>query len=514
MSRLKHYANTLVSGYAALVVNALYTLASVPLALRYLSRAEYGLWATVSQVVMYLTFLDLGMNTSFGRILVDHKDRKDLCDYGSVLQTGLLVRAVQGMLILTIGAALSYNVGQILRIPAGLESEFRWLLIAQCAVQALGLVLRSFWNVLLVHQRWDIGNVIQMVSVVAGFGALWASFAQGSGTYSLVWAGVAVMIVETVCSLWFCWKLGFLPAQGLWGRPSWARFNELFAYGKDVYLFILGGLLTNCSQLVLVTRQLGLDAGAVWATCTRPFSLVSQVVYRFSDFSAFSFAEMMVRGERAILRRRFEAVVSVMVSSSVVLGLCFAVCNQPFVTIWTHGKIAWSPANDVLLAAWLLLTALLRAHGALAMQTKVFGWLRYVFLVEGVCFVALALPLLRWNGVAPMLLASMACSLVFSFPYVIRRTSRYFQVPAAEVCFRWCLPGLKLLVWFAPPALAIWWFSASLTPWPRLIVSGTSCLGIGGLLFLRIGLDTGVKRELRQRMPDRLQPLVLPLLGQ
>jgi hypothetical protein len=126
----------------------------------------------------------------------------------------------------------------------------------------------------------------------------------------------------------------------------------------------------------------------------------------------------------------------------------------------------------------------------------------------------LALPLLRWKGVAPMLLASMACTLVFSLPYVIRRTSSYLGVPATEVGFKWCLPGLRVLVWFGPFALATWWFSAPLAAWPRFIVCGTVCLGIGGLLFLRIGLDTGVKRELRQRMPGRLQPLVLPLIGQ
>jgi len=273
-------------------------------------------------------------------------------------------------------------------------------------------------------------------------------------------------------------------------------------------------MLTNSIHVILVTRQLGLDAGAVWATCTRPFSLVSQLVYRVSDFSTFSFAEMIVRGERGILRHRFESLVSLMVSLSIFLGLCYAVCNQSFVTIWTHGKIAWSPANDFLLAAWLILTALQPAHSTLAMQTKVFGWLRYIFLVEGACFVALALPLLRWKGVPAMLLASIACTLAFSLPYVIHRTSRYFGISALEVGLRWCFPGLRLLVWLGPLAVAVWWLSRSLPPWPRLAVCASLCLAAGGVLFLRLGLDTGVKRELRQRLPVRLQPLLLPLLGQ
>ena len=39
MSRLKNFTRSLLSGYAQIAVNVLYTLASVPLALHYLSKS-------------------------------------------------------------------------------------------------------------------------------------------------------------------------------------------------------------------------------------------------------------------------------------------------------------------------------------------------------------------------------------------------------------------------------------------------------------------------------------------
>ena len=53
MSRLKKFTHSLLSGYVALGVNVFYTLASVPLALHYLGKAEFGLWALVSQISGY-----------------------------------------------------------------------------------------------------------------------------------------------------------------------------------------------------------------------------------------------------------------------------------------------------------------------------------------------------------------------------------------------------------------------------------------------------------------------------
>lgn len=74
MSRLKKFTHSLLSGYVALGANIFYTLASVPLVLHYLGKAEFGLWALVLQLSGYIALVDLGMAGSVSRILIDHKD--------------------------------------------------------------------------------------------------------------------------------------------------------------------------------------------------------------------------------------------------------------------------------------------------------------------------------------------------------------------------------------------------------------------------------------------------------
>ena len=53
MSRLRKFTRSLLAGYLMLGANIFYTLASVPLALHYLGKAEFGLWALVSQICGY-----------------------------------------------------------------------------------------------------------------------------------------------------------------------------------------------------------------------------------------------------------------------------------------------------------------------------------------------------------------------------------------------------------------------------------------------------------------------------
>src|SRR5437667_11179461 len=98
--RLRRFFHAVGSGYAQLIANTLYVLASVPLALHFLQKREFGLWALAMQLSGYLQLIDLGMSSSVSRHLIDHKDNRLSGDYGGMIQTAALVLFVQGFLVL------------------------------------------------------------------------------------------------------------------------------------------------------------------------------------------------------------------------------------------------------------------------------------------------------------------------------------------------------------------------------------------------------------------------------
>jgi cell division protein FtsW (lipid II flippase) len=62
--------------------------------------------------------------------------------------------------------------------------------------------------------------------------------------------------------------------------------------------------------------------------------VLAQVIYRIFDISAPALAEMMVRGEKELLCRRFRQIVVLSVNLAVVAGAMFALCNSTSVTRW------------------------------------------------------------------------------------------------------------------------------------------------------------------------------------
>src|SRR3954464_15027732 len=118
MSRFRNTARSLSSGYLAMAANVIYTLASVPLALHYLSKDEFGLWALAMQVAAYLQLIDLGVTGAVWRILIDHKDDRTGGEYNSVIKTSVLVFTVQGLFIIVGGCAVAYWAPGGMHVPA------------------------------------------------------------------------------------------------------------------------------------------------------------------------------------------------------------------------------------------------------------------------------------------------------------------------------------------------------------------------------------------------------------
>ncbi|MGD0351479.1 MAG: oligosaccharide flippase family protein [Verrucomicrobiota bacterium] len=508
MSRLKRAIHGVASSYVLLAATALYSLASIPVALYYLDKERFGLWALMSSLVGYLSLIDAGMSGSAARLIIDHKDDRDGGHYGSLIKTGWLVFLVQGAIILVAGLVFANSFARLLAIPTELQSEFIHLVYLQCGVVALSFATRVFSLILSAHQRMDLVNYTGILSLMVNFAALWLFFHFGFGVLSLAWAALCATVTVVVCQWLACEVFKLFPGRGGWGRASWSSFKEIFAFGKDVFLVSVGTQFIMASQIIVITRMLGLEAAAIWSVGLRVFSLVSQVIWRISDMSGPAFAEMMVRGETSRLRERYATVAVLTASLSGFAAISFALCNSLFIPVWTHGKIQWPMTNNLLLGIWMILLAVLHCHNTFVLLTKKVGLMRYVYFVEGVVFVSLSILVARRGGLPAIIACSIVCSAMFSGAYGVRRISRYFNLPLGEVGWNWFRPMGRMLLFYLPVAVLVWWLPGSLPGIVRLAFNAALAVSVGGYFLLRYGIPLSFQDELLGRVPARFGSLL------
>jgi O-antigen/teichoic acid export membrane protein len=503
MSRLKKFTRSLLSGYLLQGTNVLYTLVSISLALHYLSRQEFGLWTLVTTIANFnLVFMDLGMSGSLSRILIDHKDDRNSDNYGAVIQTGVLVLLVQGCLMAVVGGVISVWLPQWMAVPENFRHIFRLLMIFQCALLGATFAGRVFGFILAAHQRYDINNYATM----GGFGlnllVLWLGFRCQWGLYSLFAAFSAMSIFSIVLSGWAVCRLGLLPAKNCWGKPSRAAFHELFFYGTDIFLFFLGQQLISASAAPIVSRALGLEAVAVWGIATKVFTLAQQLVYRIYDFSGGALTEMMVRGETERFKKRFGDVAILTGLAAAAIGTSLALCNESFLKIWTHGRISWSPANDLLMAVSFFVYASVRLSIGLVAITKRIGAMKFIYFFEGAAFVILGLLLAPRFGFAGIIVSGIATDLLFSGIFGLRRTIHYMNIRFSEVFESWFKRPVIFFGISCVIAIGVWLVTRQLKA-PVQLAADVVLFGIIVLLLLwQIGLPEHLRKEIMERLKN------------
>lgn len=513
MSRAKKFAHSVLTSYLFLGTNILYTLASVPLALKYLTKPEFGLWALTLQVSNFIALVDLGMGSSIARILIDHKDDRHNGRYGAAIQSGFLVSLTQGAITLVVGLSLVWFMADWLHLSADLSRPFFWLMIGQVLLTAATFSTRMFGQVLYAWQRNDVSNYSAILQLILGFASLWLGFFLGFGVFSFLAGAVMSWAGGTAVNALACIKLGFWPKPGEWGRASRAQFHELFHYGADVFLISIGSQLILSSQTVLVSRQLGVEAAALWSVMTKMFTLVSQVVWRLIGSAMPAFAEMQARGEFERLWHRYRAL---FITTNVFAGCCavlFAACNGPFVSLWTHGKFFWPPLDNVLLALWLIMSTQQCCHNSMIICLKETRTLKYVYLLEGMVFIGVALAILPTTGMTGMLVCSVLATTLFTYLSGVWRVAKISQLGWRPLLWDWQKPLLWILLVMVPVWLILAWVLPVVPNWLRLAVNAGILTAVGAWVALRYALPANLMIEVVEKLPGFIRPAARAIIN-
>lgn len=502
MSRKRLFARGVSSSWIATGATVVYSLLSVPIALKYLSVDEFGLFVLLLQITGYFTLIEMGMSSAASRILVDYKDSPNNGKYGSLILTGFLVFAVQALVMLAIGIPLAPWIITFVGVPTALVDVatflLRWLAITSASVTAF----RIYNAILYANKRLDLIHAFHGSNMLIGLLFLASILSFGGGLPELVVLFLAQATVAILFPLVACYSLGLMPKKGCWGKPSMARFKELFGFGKDVFLINVGNQVLEASQLIIVTRTMGLTAAAVWSVSSKLFGLVYQLITKIEGTAVVFFAEMMVRGEKDKLAARFRQIYQLTAAIAVVSLLTVVAINGPFVSVWANATLAWSFPLSALFAVSVALNALTRCSADFIIHTKNIAAFRYIYFLEAAVFIVLALLLSTKFGFYGIVGASLFCLLVFRATYTTWRMADYFQRPATVFWWAWLRRPILAAVILLPFVIsAPWLTSTSLNPWVQLL-GAAAWVGLPATItLLFIALPRDVRDEFSLRWP-------------
>lgn len=495
MTRSKRFFAGVITGYGSIVANVVFTLVSIPLALHFLDKEHFGLWALAAQINGYLALLELGMGNAINRYIADHKDEVNGGKYGSHLLTSGLVFITQGLLIAGLGIGLSWFAPTLFSIPAHLAEDFRCLLMLLAGISGLSVATRSVGSPLWAFQRMDVINLGFTLGTLSSLVALWFGFSKGWGVTAFAYSQLPAALGAPVIHWWVCRRKGYYPVTSKWGKPSLAIFKQIFHFGKDMLLIQLGSQLVNASQIMIISRAISLEAAATFAVSTKLYTMGMRLLANPVSVATPGLTELYVRGDRPQFVKRYWHLIAITVAASTFVATGIAAGNRSFVSIWTQGNIDWPWMGDLLLALLLVLRTL--NGGFLNLFGVIKDWrpVRFTYLAEGLVFVPLAIFLAPPYGITGVLGASLIAHLLTTTVFSARAASRIIGST------RRLSKNLMVSSVMVAAAATLNWRSMEISASPILVLAATSALCICALgVAWQVILPGDMRREVRNRM--------------
>lgn len=498
MSRKSLFIRGVGIGYIALAVNIAYSLVSIPLALAYLGKEQFGLWAVVLQIVGFLHLLDFGISNGISRIVIDEKDNRTSGAYGSVLLTGTIAQTIIGLCVIFAGWLIGPWAAVWFRIPHELSTDFIRLIGYQATIAGLGIAFRLVGSLLFAFQRNDLVGLQTIGLFVIYLLTLWTGLHMGFGLYSMVLSMGCGLIWTVFVYTFLNIKLGLFPHnKSEWGHPSWLRFRSIFSYSKDLFLMTIGSQVLSGAPILVVSRIFGLDAAAAWSICSKPFQIISQIVNKPYDLSFPALSEMFVRNEIHLLRNRVKEIFQFTSTLSAIAFAYVATLSPLFIEIWTNGKIQWAIENYIALATMYYIFSIFRIPNGFVGVSKKIRLIKYAYFADGAFFLAISLLLKENLTVWVIPIIATATHALLSTPIGLKYFYQDCNVRPSDF-FNWLYPSLIcafILGSFVYYAVSFFSFNGAITNYgtAAITILLLACLGV--LLLWRFGVTKSMRES-------------------
>jgi O-antigen/teichoic acid export membrane protein len=399
-------------GFALLV-----SFVSVPLTVGYLGAERYGLWMTISTLLVWLTLADLGLGSSFTNAVAEayaHDDRDAIRRYlttAFVLLCAIVL--ILALVLLSIWPFINWAALLNVSYP-GAQGELGLAVGLAVALFLLNFPLTIVSKLLAALQEGALANY-------------WAAGAQLLTLLSLVivtrsagglpWLVVAtlgsVLLINLLSAAWlFGWHTPWLrPSPKAFDRTSLGRLGRI---GGMFFVVQVASLLLFQTDNLIITRILGPGEVTPYSVTLRLFSVAIMLQTLMVPAILPAYAEAFALNDAEWIGRTFRLHVVLGLAVTISLIVPLVVFGQQLILLWAGEQATPTMSLLIWMGIWSVINASMSAVGCiLSASGRIQGQMIYAMLTA-VANIILSVLLIQFFGVAGVMAATVIAYLVFN----------------------------------------------------------------------------------------------------
>jgi O-antigen/teichoic acid export membrane protein len=365
--RVTRLLQAVSSGAAARILSAAVTFVSLPLAVRYLGAERYGVWATVTTTVVWISLLDLGIANSLTNLL-----SRDYA-FGDKRSAA---RHFSNALVLSVGIALGVglcvaiafphcNWTELLKVSEINSAEVRSTIAVALALMLFGLPCNLGSKILAGYQEVHRNNYVVGGSAAASVVGL----ALGIGLH----VSMPILFVMSAGCMTFgsffnlvwllIWKKPWLgPRISFVNRGT---MRTLLNSGWSLFLIQIAGVVVFGSDNLVVSHYLGASEVTPYSVAWRLVGVAA--ILQSLLFPALwpAYAEAYARSDYNWIRGAFRFTLRASILLNLGCLILVVSWGRILIRIWAGAAAVPSYALLLAMALWALISGVMSAESCL-----------------------------------------------------------------------------------------------------------------------------------------------------
>lgn len=391
-------------------------LALVPLTIHYVNPTQYGIWLTLSSIIAWFGFFDIGFGNGLRNRFSEAKATGNTEKARTYVSTtyAILTLIFSTVWLIFIAANYFINWSKILNTPNEMSAELTLLAILVFGFFCLRIILLTINTILIADQKPAIAGLAdtlgQLLALLIIF--LLVKTTKGSLIALALSLGFAPLLVLIT--------LSFLFFNGKYKLISPSIKNVDFSYAKDImnigfkfFLIQIGVMVIFQTSNIIISQMLGPEQVTVYNIAYKYFFVLSMAFMIIVSPFWSAFTEAYTKQDFAWMKGVIKKLNLIWLLCIPIALIMLGLANIIF-KLWIGNSVTIPIEVSIFLAIYVLLANrfnlfifLINGIGKIQLQL-------YVYLSVCLIYIPIAVYFCKWFGLKGIVWANIIVAIVFS----------------------------------------------------------------------------------------------------
>lgn len=368
----------------------------VPLTINYVNPTQYGIWLTLSSIIAWIGFFDLGFGNGMRNKVAEAKAKGNIeLARQYVSTTYFAIGAIVLGLFLTVQVLnLFLSWPSILKVDASYTEELRKVFAILTTFFCLNMVLKLFKSLLFADQKPGVVSWIDVAGQLICLGSIWllTKFTDGSLlNLATFYSGIPTLTIFIVSAIAY----RFTSYKQYAPRFKYVRkglVKDIMKIGIQFFVIYLCMLVIFQVINVVISRELGPESVTEYNIAHKYFNIAHSVmaIILMPFWTAFTDA---YHKKDFVWMRKTKSVLEKIWLCEVIAVALMVIIAPWFYKIWIGDKVTVGTVLTIGMAVFILVQSL----GAIYMHLiNGIGTIR-VQLIVYIVFAVISWPLMQYS---------------------------------------------------------------------------------------------------------------------